>query len=358
MATHPINLALQGAGSHGAFTWGVLDALLQDPRLRMEGISGTSAGAMNAVAMAHGFALGVGKSAAAQRECARESLDSFWHDLVAIGALSQAQRAPFDFLVNVTGGQHSPTGVWAEALIKAWTGSLSPYQTNPLDINPLRDFVERKIDFERLAVQQDVKVFVVATRVSTGRPEVFSGVRLSASAVMASACVPMMFHAVEIDGEHYWDGGYSSNPAIYPLIKHCDSSDVLLVQIHPMHRPLLPTNALDIMDRLAEISSNAALVAEMRGIDLVNRLLALQQLDPHQYKAVRMHRIDAGVVLAQLLGSTKLSTDAKLIEALHDLGQAHARQWLAVHAADLGQRSSIDIAQDYLGELRLPVGRD
>lgn len=356
-ATRPINLALQGGGSLGAFTWGVLDALLQDERIGFEGISGTSSGAMNAVALAHGFVQGAGESPSKQRERARESLASFWNGLVALSAMGQVQRAPFDFLLNVSGGQNSPTGAWAEALTKAWTGSLSPYQVNPLGINPLKDYVERQIDFERLAAQHELQLFVVATRVSTGRPEVFSGARLSANAVMASACLPMMFQAVEIEGEHYWDGGYSGNPALTPLVERCACRDLVLVQVNPQRRQQLPTSALDILDRLGEVSANAALVAELRAIDLVNRQVLAGLLPTTAHQPMRMHCIDGGAVLEQLTGSTKLSTDAKLIEALHDLGQAHARQWLVTHADDVGQRSSIDVARDYLGDLQLPLGQ-
>ena len=357
-SAHPVNLGLQGGGSHGAFTWGVLDVLLQDPRIHIEGISGTSAGAMNAVALAHGLAQAQGRSQVARREAARESLANFWNGIVAMGALGQAQRAPFDLMFGLAGMDSSPTGQWADAMARAWSGTLSPYQSNPLDINPLKDFVERQIDFERLAAFTDLKLFVVATRVSTGKAEVFSGERITANAVMASACLPMMFQAVEIDGEFYWDGGYAGNPAIHPLIYQCDSRDILLVQINPIKRDKLPTSAVDIMDRLNEITFNAALMAEMRAIDFVKRLLKEGKLNPAHYKDVLLHRIDGGEVLEQLGAATKLSTDAQLINALHDLGQSHAHQWLAQHAGDLGVRSGVDIAHDYLDDLRVPVRPD
>lgn len=349
-----INLGLQGGGSHGAFTWGVLDVLLQDPRIHIEGISGTSAGAMNAVALAHGFAKTQGRSRATAHEAARESLSDFWNGIVAMGALSQAQRAPFDLMFGLTGMDSSPTGQWADAMARAWSGTMSPYQSNPLDINPLKDFVERQIDFERLATFEDLKVFVVATCVSTGKAEVFTGQRLTANSVMASACLPMMFQAVEIDGEYYWDGGYAGNPAIHPLIYQCDSRDILLVQINPIRRNKLPTSAVEIMDRLNEITFNAALIAEIRAIDFVKRLIKEGKLNPAHFKDVLLHRIDGGEVLEQLGAATKLSTDATLIHALRDLGQSHARQWLSEHASDLGVRSGVNIARDYLDELRVP----
>lgn len=355
---HPsnrLNLALQGGGSHGAFTWGVLDVLLQDLSLDIEGISGTSAGAMNAVALGHGLAKSTGKSKLQAHEAARESLADFWHGIVAMGAMGQAHRAPFDLLFGLAGGENSPTGQWADAMTRAWAGSLSPYQSNPMDLNPLRDFVERQIDFERLAQFSALKLFVVATHVSSGKAEVFTGQRLTAAAVMASACLPMMFQAVEIDGENYWDGGYAGNPSIHPLIYQCQSRDILLVQINPIKRDKLPTSAVDILDRLNEIAFNAALVAEMRAIDFVKRLLAEGKLDPAHYKDVLLHRIDGAEVLEQLGAATKLSTDASLIHALHDLGQSHARQWLNRHRGDLGVRSGVNIAHDYLDALRTPV---
>lgn len=354
-----VNLALQGGGSHGAFTWGVLDALLEDGRISFDGISGTSAGAMNAVALAHGFAVAQGKSALQQREAARESLAAFWNGIIGMGALSSSvskpssQRAPFDLLF----GQQS-SRLWTDAMTRFWSQTLSPYQSNPFDINPLRQFLEQHVDFERLTAAphpQTPQVFVVATRVSTGKAEVFSGARLTARAVMASACLPMVFQAVEIDGEAYWDGGYSGNPAIHPLIYHCDSRDIVLVQINPIVRTELPTRASAIMDRLNEITFNSALIAEMRAIDFVNRLLAEGKLDPTHYKNVLMHRVDGGQALAKFEASTKQSTEAGLIHALRDLGIQCGKQWLLDSHAALGLRDSINIAHDYLDDLRVPV---
>jgi len=357
-----VNLALQGGGSHGAFTWGVLDKLLDDGRLAFEGISGTSAGAMNAVALAHGFAQAKGKSPLAARDMARASLHAFWSGVIDMGSvtstISQAQRAPFDLLfgglLGLT-GHLSPGQIISDAMSSFWTQSVSPYQSNPLDINPLKDFLERQIDFERLSSAKTPHVFVVATKVSTGKAEVFSGSRLTADAVMASACLPTVFHAVEIEGEHYWDGGYAGNPAIHPLIYECRSRDVVLVQINPIQRAKLPTTAADILDRLNEITFNAALIAEMRAIDFVKRLLAQGKLDPQRYKDVLMHRIDGGKVLEAFAASSKSQTDAKLIHTLRDLGQACAQAWLDQHYPALGVSCSVNIAADYLDDLRMPV---
>lgn len=357
-----INLALQGGGSHGAFTWGVLDALLADGRLGFEGISGTSAGAMNAVAMAHGLAMAAGKSDGEMRESARQSLRAFWDGVVAMGALqstiSNAQRVPFDLLFGglaALTGQQSPGQTMSDVLTGFWAKSFSPYQTNPLDINPLKDFLEKQIDFERLAGFKGVKVFVLATKVSTGKAEIFSGKRLTAKAVMASACLPTVFRAVEIEGDEYWDGGYSGNPAIHPLVYECKSPDVLLVQINPLRRDSLPTTSADILDRLNEITFNAALIAEMRAIDFVKRLLNEGKLDRERYKNVLMHRIDGGKELDNYPASTKSETGVELIHKLRDLGRLCTRQWLSQKLDQVGVSSSINIAHDYLDDLRVPV---
>ena len=363
-----VTLALQGGGSHGAFTWGVLDALLEDGRIDIEGISGTSAGAMNAVVLAHGLASAPGQSRVARHEAARQALATFWNSIVDLGAVSSSlsqslslwQRAPFNILLGQLGGGIWSASRWADEITRYWSGSLSPYQSNPFDINPLKDFLASQVDFERLAAHPypaTPKVFVVATRVSTGKAEVFSGKRLTASAVMASACLPMVFRAVEIEGDHFWDGGYTGNPALHPLLYECRSRDIMLVQINPIRRDKLPTQPGEIADRLNEITFNAGLVAEMRAIDFVKRLLAEGKLDASQYKDVLMHRIDGGEALDNYSASTKASTGAGLIHALRDLGRLCAGQWLARRYKMLGVECSVDIARDYLDDLRLPVER-
>ena len=349
-----ITLALQGGGSHGAFTWGVLDALLEDGRIDLEAISGTSAGAMNAVALAHGFAQAESRGGD-PREAARESLTNFWNGIVQMGAMSEVQRAPFDLLFGLGGLGTSPAALWSDAMTSLWSSTVSPYQSNPFDINPLHQFLERQIDFEAVARLETLKIFVVATRVSTGQAEVFTGKRLTADAVMASACLPLAFRAVEIEGDHFWDGGYSGNPAMHPLIYNCASRDILLVQINPIKRDQLPTTPAQIADRINEVTFNAGLMAEMRAIEFVNRLLAEGRLDPALYKDVLMHRIDGGEVLEAFAASTKISTNAGLINSLRDLGQAHAKTWLAMHVKSLGLKSTMDIRQDYLDDLRASI---
>jgi NTE family protein len=364
-----VNLALQGGGSHGAFTWGVLDALLEDGRVAIEGISGTSAGAMNAVALAHGFAQfngksndkskdkSKGKNQRSMNDAARESLADFWNGVVNMGAVGEAQRAPFDMLMGSLGGDASPMGQMMSSMTNMWstamTQSMSPYQNNPLDINPLKEFLEKKIDFEAIAALNNLKIFVVATGVSTGKAEVFSGKRLTAQAVMASACLPMLFKAVEIDGEHYWDGGYSGNPAIHPLIYNCTSRDIMLVQINPIRRDKLPTTVTEIADRMNEITFNAGLLAEMRAIDFVKRLIAQGKLDASRYKDVLMHRIDGGELLEDYNAASKVSTNSQMIHKLRDLGREATKNWLKQHADQMGKQATLNIARDYPDDLRL-----
>jgi NTE family protein len=356
-----VNLALQGGGSHGAFTWGVLDVLLEDGRIEIEGISGTSAGAMNAIALAHGFAQASERTRQEMRESARASLEQFWEGVVRLGALTssmtQAQRLPLDILFGgftSSCGDESPSQLLSHAMTSFWSKAVSPYQSNPLEINPLKDLLEKLIDFDRIATYGDLKIFVVATEVNTGKAEIFAGKRLTAKAVMASACLPTIFHAVEIEGKHYWDGGYSGNPAIHPLIYRCDSSDIVLVQINPIKHDKLPKTSGEILDRINEITFNSALVAEMRAIDFVKRLLAEGTLDPTRYKDVRMHRIDGGETLEDFHASTKTATDSKLIYALRDLGKDSANIWLKNKFSSLGVASSINISRDYLDDLRVP----
>lgn len=354
-----VNLALQGGGSHGAFTWGVLDALLEDGRIAIEGISGTSAGAMNAVALAHGIAQSQGKSKQSANDAARTSLTDFWNGVVSMGALGEAQRAPFEMLMGSLGGDASPMGQMMSSVTNMWstamTQSMSPYQNNPLDINPLKKFLEKQIDFQAIAALKSLKLFVVATGVTTGKAEVFSGKRVTAQAVMASACLPTLFKAVEIEGNHYWDGGYSGNPAIHPLIYNCTSRDIVLVQINPIKRDNLPTTAAQIVDRMNEITFNAGLLAEMRAIDFVKRLIAQGKLDANQYKDVLMHRIDGGELLEDYTAASKVSTNSQMIHALRDLGRECAKKWLKQHFDHIGKQATLNIARDYLDDLRVPV---
>ena len=341
-ATRPrprLNLALQGGGSHGALTWGVLDALLEDGQWQFDGVSGTSAGAMNAVALAHGFA-----QAAQQHKdpedahvagcaLARESLTRLWEGVGALGSLTWG----------------TPLSA-ANPLVGMMSQWFSPYQINPLGINPLRKLLEREVDFSLLCSARTgvvgPKVFVCATNVRTGRGEIFFGRRLSADAVMASACLPMLFKAVEIEGEAYWDGGYSGNPALHPLIYQTETSDILLVQINPVEHLDVPSSASEIMERMNEVTFNASLLAELRAIEFVRRLLAEGKLDARRYKSVRMHRIDGGSVLAPFGADSKLRADLAFVRKLFALGRTAGQEWLHAHRKDVGVRPSIKIADN------------
>jgi NTE family protein len=331
MAT--LNLALQGGGSHGAFTWGVLDALLADGRLEFEGISGTSAGALNAVALASGWATA---EAAGRdpREGARECLAAVWNRVSAWGSLGRLPQQ----LMRMLGG-----------------GMLSPYQSNPLGLNPLRDLLAAEVDFVAIAAHPRLKVFVSATHVNTGRAVMFTGARLDARAVLASACLPLLFHAVEIDGEAYWDGGYSVNPALSPLLGECECADLLLVQINPLRIAETPRSTAEIQDRIGELTFNASLLTQMRAIDFVNRLVAEGGVSHPRCRAVRVHRVDGGAALEAYPGSSKGSADAVMIQRLCEAGRAAAQVWLREHYAAVGQRSTVDIAADYLDDTRMAV---
>ena len=331
-----LNLALQGGGSHGALTWGVLDALLEDGRWQFDGVSGTSAGAMNAVALAHGFAQAAkahkDPQDAYQAGCAlaRESLARLWEGVGSMGSLTWG----------------TPLSA-ANPLMGLMSQYFSPYQTNPLGFNPLRKLLEREVDFELLCSTHAhtvvPKVFVCATNVRTGRGEIFAGADLSADAVMASACLPMAFKAVEIKGESYWDGGYSGNPALHPLIYLTETSDILLVQINPIEHRDVPDNAADILERMNEVTFNASLLAELRAIEFVRRLLAEGKLDASRYKNVHMHRIDGGAVLAPFGADSKSRADLGFVRTLFELGRTTGQDWIEAHHKDVGVRPTIKI---------------
>ena len=343
-----LNLALQGGGSHGAFTWGVLDALLADPRIALEGLSGTSAGAVNAVALASGYAKGLA-AGTDPRRAARDSLARIWNQVAAWGAVGSLQQRFGSMLWGGLPPELAPTTIWANAM----RGLFSPYPSNPLDINPLRSLLEREIDFEGIARSPDLKVFVSATHVHTGRAVIFSGRRLNAQAVTASACLPMLFHAVKIDGEDYWDGGYSVNPPLTPLIGHCSCPDIMLVQINPLRHETTPQKPADILDRVNELTFNASLLTQMRSIDFINTLLADGALKNDRAKQVLLHRIDGGDAMKEYPASTKSSTDAAMIRTLFEIGQERTRNWLAHHFEAVGERSTVDIRRDYLDDTRM-----
>ena len=336
-----IDLALQGGGSHGAFTWGVLDALLADGRVAFDGVSGTSAGAMNAAVLATGWTHGGATGA-------REALRKFWHAISGVpglwGAVSELPVPP---------GMKLPPWVFNRdqwpmyAAWEAWSQLWSPYQLNPLNLDALRNVVKVHVD-ETALRDGPLKVFVTATKVRTGQPHVFSGAELSVDALLASACLPQIAQTVVIDGQPYWDGGFSGNPALWPLIYGTTSDDLLLVQINPRTSPGVPVTAIDINNRVNEITFNASLVAEMRAIAFVQRLVSEHRVDPTRYKALRMHRIADEEGLAPFDASSKLNTNPALLQTLFDLGQAAARRWLDSDLAAVGHHSTLDIEAVYL----------
>lgn len=329
-----INLALQGGGAHGAFTWGVIDQLLADDRLAIDGISGASAGAVNAVVLADGLArsgpLG-----------ARERLAEFWRAASFDGNLPDVQRAVVERLFAFVPRPAPPP--WFGALSQLW----SPYDLNPLNINPLKELIERFVDFELIRADIDRELFVSATNVRTGEPRVFARAEIDAEAVMASACLPLLFRAVEIEGEAYWDGGYSNNPALLPLVRSTSADDLLIVQINPREHDRAPVGAREIVSRASEITFNASLLAELRAIDLVNQLVDRGRLSRPggrgEFRRTRLHRI-VMTDLGETLGArSKLSNDYEFFERLHKLGQRAARRFLDAHFDDIGRRSTIDL---------------
>lgn len=339
-ATRRIDLALQGGGSHGAFTWGVLDALLEDGSLQFDGVSGTSAGAMNAAVLASGWAAG-------GADGARAALSHFWHAVSGVPGCwgpptSAADKQAPAWLFN-------PDQWPGYALWDAWLRQWSPYQLNPFNLDPLRDIVAAHVD-EAALREGPLKVFVTATSVRTGQPQVFSGAALSVDALLASACLPQSAQTVVIDGEPYWDGGFSGNPALWPLIYGTASDDVLLVQINPRVHEGIPRSAAEIADRVNEITFNASLVAELRAITFVQKLLRDKRVDPTQYKQLRLHRVADEAGLAPFDASSKLNTDPRLLQALFGLGRAAAQRWLAQDAPSVGHSSSFDVSEVFLAD--------
>jgi NTE family protein len=337
-----INLALQGGGAHGAFTWGVLDQLLRDGRLTVEGISGTSAGAVNAVMLADGLKRG-------GPEEARKRLADFWRAASLGGELPPLQRAVTDRLFSLLPGEGSPTFDW----LSAWSKYLSPYDLNPLNINPLKDLIERFVDFEGL--RSDARqIFIAATNVQTGRLHIFPHDKISAEAVMASACLPAVFRAVEIDGAPYWDGGYLGNPVLYPFFRSTDTEDVLIVQINPLVRRKIPKSTREIMGRVNEITFNSSLMGELRAIEFVNRLIEQGRVPhgtgPNEYRHIKVHRIVLEGLGERFSSATKLRNDYESFELLRKLGQRSARRFLDAHYDDIGVRSSINLKAEVYSE--------
>jgi NTE family protein len=325
-----IDLALQGGGSHGAFTWGVLDRLLEEPWLHIAAISGTSAGAMNAAVLADGWTDGGAAGA-------RAALDRYWERVSRAAAFSPLQRSPLDRLMGRWTFDTSPIYIAMDLMSRV----LSPYDLNPLGLNPLRSILAESIDFERL-VRSPIKLFVTATNVHTGRGRIFRNAEITADVLLASACLPTMFRAVEIDGEPYWDGGYAGNPTITPLIRESDAHDTILVQINPRERPETPRSAADILNRINEISFNSPLMKELRMIALLRQVADPGTGEGARWAQMRTHRI-ATDLLTQLGASSKLNAERDFLALLRTEGRRAASQFLHASIADLGKRSTIDL---------------
>lgn len=332
-----INLALQGGGAHGAFTWGVLDRLLEDNRLEIEGISATSAGAMNAACLAAGMATG-------GPEEARRVLKSFWDGVADAAALSPLQPSWFDRVSRNWGLNWSPAFHGLDLMTRLF----SPYEFNPLNLNPLREILERTVDFEALSQPTaPIRLFLSATNVRTGKVKVFQRAEISADAVLASACLPFLFQAIEIDGEHYWDGGYMGNPAIFPLIYGCDARDVVVVHVNPLARDEIPRTARDILNRVNEISFNASLMREMRAIHFVTDLIETGQLGAGM-KRMLIHAMSDDEAMTKLGANSRMNADRAFLAWLCDRGRACADRWLEGTFDRLGEESTIDLRAQYM----------
>jgi NTE family protein len=332
-----INLALQGGGAHGAFGWGVLDRLLEEEALTFDGVSATSAGAMNAALLADGLAAG-------GREGAREALAKFWRKVANAAIFSPLQPTLFDRLLHNHSMEMSPAFMMFDIMTRLY----SPYELNPFNHNPLRKTLEDSVDFERLARESPIKLFLSATNVRTGKVRVFKKAEVSSDAVLASACLPFMFQSVEIEGEPYWDGGYMGNPALFPLIYDCDSRDIVIVHINPIMRSETPKTARDILNRINEISFNSSLMREMRAISFVTRLIDDGTIGENKMKRMLVHSIEDEDFMRKLGVSSKLNPDWEFLTHLRDVGRASAESWLEANYDHLGDRSTVDIGDRYL----------
>ena len=335
--TKKINLALQGGGAHGAYTWGVLDRLLEEKDLSIEGISGTSAGAMNAAMMVNGYIKG-------GREGAKECLETFWRRVSDVAAFSPLHKSPMERALTGWNMDLSPAYHWFDLLSRVF----SPYELNPLNINPMQTVLQEMLDHEAVQACSVIKLFIAATHVASGQARVFQCHEITADVLLASACIPFMFQAVEIHGEHYWDGGYMGNPAIWPLIYNCQSEDVVLVQINPIHDNELPKTANEIINRINEISFNASLISEMRAISFVSKLLKEGSLDAKRYKDMRVHLIYSADHMHHLNASSKMNADWDFFLYLKEIGRKTADHWIKHDWKNVGVKSTIDIHHKFL----------
>ena len=325
-----IDLALQGGGSHGAFTWGVLDRLLEEPWLKIEAISGTSAGAMNGAVLVSGYMKG-------GAEGARAALDAYWKRVAEAARFSPIQRSSLDRLMNRWSLDSSPGYLMMDLMSRV----VSPYSLNPMGVNPISDILERSVDFAHLG-EASIKLFITATNVHTGRGKIFRNQDITPDVLLASACLPTMFQAIEIDGEPYWDGGYVGNPTITPLVRESEAKDVILVQINPRERRETPRTASQILDRLNEISFNSPLMKELRMIALLRQAADPGSGEGARWARMLTHRIVTDR-LAEFGASSKLNAEGAFLTMLKEEGRRSANAFLHDHGDDLGKRSTADL---------------
>ena len=325
-----VDLALQGGGAHGAFTWGVLDRLLEEPDIQIEGISGTSAGAMNAAVLVSGYAAG-------GADGGKGALEQFWRRVSEAALLSPFRRTPLDIMLGRWTLDTSPMFLTLDLMARIF----SPYDLNPHGANPLRDILADCIDFRHLA-DAPIKLFVTATNVHTGRGHIFRNAELTPEVLLASACLPTMFQAIEIDGEAYWDGGYSGNPTITPLIRECASNDTILVQVNPVERPGTPRSARDIVNRVNEVSFNATLLKELRMMAVLRQVSDPGKSEGARWAGMRIHRISSAT-MTELGYSSKLNAEWDFFVMLRNEGHRAAQSFLDAHGSDLGVNSTLDL---------------
>ena len=332
-----VNLALQGGGAHGAFAWGVLDRLLEDGRVTFDAVSATSAGAMNATVLGYGLTIG-------GADGARAELEKFWKKISDEGAKGPLQPSWIDKALGNHSLDYSPIFTFMDVLSRV----MSPYELNPLNVNPLRKVLESSVDFEVLRAGCPIKLFLSATNVRTGKVRMFENHEIGPDQVLASGCLPFMFQTVEIDGEGSWDGGYMGNPAIFPLIYGSTTNDVVIVHINPLTRDEIPKSAKDIMNRINEISFNSSLMREMRAIAFVSHLIEDGQLQDEKHRRMLIHSIQDEAFMTSLGVTSKLNAEWSFMLKLRDVGRACASKWLDEHFADIGVRSSTDIRDVFL----------
>jgi NTE family protein len=325
-----VDLALQGGGSHGAFTWGVLDRLMDEPWLRIDAISGTSAGAMNAVVLAGGFA-------ADGPAGAKFALSAFWRRVADSARFSPIRRSPFDVVLGRWTLDTSPFYLAFDLASRVF----SPYDLKFAGANPLQRVLADSVDFAQVA-RSPIRLFVTATNVHTGRGRVFRNAELTPDIVLASACLPTLFRAIEIDGQSYWDGGYAGNPTITPLVRESDSHDTLLVAVNPIERPETPRSAREILDRVNEVSFNATLLKELRMIALLRQVVDAGTSEGRKWAEMRMHLVTSKV-LADLGASSKFNAEWDFLCMLRDEGRRAAEAFLAANSQNIGKRSSMDL---------------